>query len=249
MSARLPSVRRARTMLALAVASIAWSPLLAQDVTNVATVAPALDAENAAAVTREIERARERGLPVAPLLDKVRQGSVMRAPGSRIRTAVAALATRMDVARAALAPSPSEGEIVAGADALSAGAPRDALREVRRATPPQASVSVPLGVLAQLISGGVPADRATTMVVRLVSGGAASAQLIALGAAVESDVAAGIPATEALDVRARGVQMQTANGRGLGVGAANAPAPASPGLLNGQAGKPRSGTAKKPKRP
>jgi hypothetical protein len=218
---------------------------VAQEAAGITALAPSLDPESAAAVTKEIEHARERGLPVEPLLDKVRQGNVMRAPGPRIRAAVTALAGRMASAREALAPSPSTAEIVAGADALSVGASREALTRLKQSIPSNASVAVPLGVLAQLVSRGVPAEKATVMVAQLVKGGAPPATLIALGADVEKDVAAGIPADVALDVRVRGVQMQT----GVpGAATIDASAPgALPGtgtsLTGGRKGTPR------PKRP
>jgi hypothetical protein len=115
---------------------------------------------------------------------------------------------------------------------------------------PGKSVAVPLGVLAQLVSNGVPVEKATTIVVRFVSEGQPQARLIALGEKVESDVGAGIPAEAALDLRAKGLQVQTGRGSGLVTETADALPPAlTSGTNNGTGGSRGATPSKKPKRP
>jgi hypothetical protein len=124
------------------------------------------------------------------------------APSARVAAAVRALAGRLAAARDALAPATGAAEVTAGADALAVGVPAAVLRDVRRLSPGR-STAVALGVLAQLVSRGVPPARAAAVVTSLVRGGARASQLAALDAAVQADVAAGIPAGQALDGRAR----------------------------------------------
>jgi hypothetical protein len=186
-------------------------------------------------VASTVERARARGLPVEPLINKVREGTLRRVPPARVRAAVTALADRLEVAQAALAPSPTPPEIAAGAEALSAGASPDVLKRVRSAGGDQLLV-VPLGVLAQLVNTGVPVDRATALVVELVGRRTPPAQLIALSTSIEGDVKDGIAPNSALDVRLRGVRSTLQNPGGVtntdvratgqgGVGPTSAPRP------------------------
>ncbi|MDQ3997923.1 MAG: hypothetical protein M3303_13005, partial [Gemmatimonadota bacterium] len=131
-------------------------------------------------------------------------GAMKRAAGARIRAAVSALAQRLEVARAALAPSPTDADITAGAGALAIGVPRETLRTIRSIRPDR-PVTVPLGVLTELVARSVPVDRAATLVVQLLRRGATSTQLVALGEDVQRDIAAGIEPGAAFDIRTRGV--------------------------------------------
>src|SRR5919112_1910406 len=146
-----------------------------------------LDSVTQAAVVRELGRARTRGLPVPPLVAKVREGQIKRAAPERIRHAVAALATRLDSARSALGTASTSAELVAGADAIAAGVDQASLRLVRAASRAR-EVSAPLGALAQLVASGVPLRRATQMIVDLVKRDAGPREILAFGIAVESDV-------------------------------------------------------------
>jgi hypothetical protein len=164
----------------------------------------ALDAETYRAVVQVIDGARARALPIDPLLDRALEGAMKRAPGPRIRAAISTLAQRLEVARGALAPSPTAADIAAGAGALSVGVPDEALRTIRSIQPDR-PVAVPLGVLTELVARNVPIDRAARLVVQLIRKGATSTQLVALGEDVQRDIAAGIAPGEALDIRTRGV--------------------------------------------
>jgi hypothetical protein len=163
------------------------------------------DSRARAAVEREIAQAAERGLPTRPLIAKAREGVTKRASGTAIREAVARQARRLAQARDLLAPSTSEAEIVAGADALANGVPPAMLRQVRAAYPAGQSVAMPLDVLTELVARGVPAKHALEQITLLMRRGATPAQIASLGASVQSDVAAGLTPDAALEVRARGV--------------------------------------------
>lgn len=163
------------------------------------------DRDASAELARIVSAARDAGLPTDPILGKVRYGVVVvHAPPQRIVAAARSLVSRLGVARDALAPQPTPGDIANGADALEYGATKDDLRAVRTASGNQ-PISTPLGVLAQLVASGVPAKRAAVIVTDLIKRHATTAQLVALGTDVNADVAGGAQATSALDVRLRGL--------------------------------------------
>ncbi len=197
----------------------------AQRVAYAASVGPELDSASQAAITREIDRARERGLPVAVLVSKVREGRLKRASGPRIRTAVQALAVRLDSARAALGAQASPEELTAGADALAAGAGPGALRAVSLAIPAR-SAAAPLGALAQLVASGVAPGRAVEMIVALLRRNAPASTVLAFGNFVESDVTSGVPAEESALFRLRGIESALRAGADL---SASSPTASSPG--------------------
>ncbi len=179
-------------------------PVAAQQMAFAANVPGELDSASEAIVTKEIARARDRGLPVEPLIAKVREGRLKRATGPRIRTAVARLAERLDSARAALGAQSSDEELVAGADAIAAGAGETSLRTLRSAT--TKPIAAPIGTLAQLVASGVAPQRATEMIVALIRKNAPSAVVLALGNFVEADVASGLRAEESAIFRARAIE-------------------------------------------
>ncbi|CAN5853682.1 hypothetical protein BH11GEM1_BH11GEM1_14550 [soil metagenome] len=196
--------RAAGACLILLTLSVPARPLRAQQVAYAASLGADLDSATQAAVAREIARARERGLPVEPLVAKVREGSLKRAPGSRIRTAVEKLAERLNAARAALGAESSTDELVAGADAIAAGADAWSLRALRAAS--TRPIAAPIGTLAQLLASGIDQRKAVEMVIALLRRNATPAQVIALGNLVESDVASGLRPDESAAFRLRGIE-------------------------------------------
>lgn len=227
--------------------SAASAQQLARDTSSLARLEQALDAETYRAVAQVIDDARTRALPTDPLVDRALEGAMKRAPGLRIRTAVSTLARRLDVAKKALEPLPTESDIAAGAGALSVGVPRETLREIR-AIQPDRSIAVPLGVLTELVSRNVPVDRATTLVVDLLRRGATPPQLVALGEHVQRDIAAGIEPSAALDIRTRGIAPALTGATALegGADAVNAPPTTTSGGNFQNGGTPRNGNARPP---
>lgn len=152
------------------------------------------------ALRREIETARAKGVPVGPLLTKVREGRLKRASAPRIRVAVAALAVRLDSARAIIGADATVEELTACSDALAVGASAEELRFVAAAASVR-PMSAPLGALAQLVASGVPPKRAAAMIVELLRKKVGGPQVLAFGNLVEADAASGVPAEEAAAFR------------------------------------------------
>jgi len=216
----------------------------AQQVAYAATAMTELDSATQAAVARELGRARTRGLPLQPLVAKVREGQIKRAAAQRIRVAVAALATRLDSARSALGATSTTAEIVAGADAIAAGVDLGSLRAVRSAGGAR-DLAAPLGALAQLVASGVDSRRATQMIVELLRKDAGPRELLAFGNAVETDVGAGVPAEESAVFRLRAIEAQGIGGRGDLTVAAPGGNPSS----LGQSGRPTVNTGGAKRKP
>lgn len=223
-----------------------------RDAASLTRLEQTLDADTYRAVLRVIEGARARALPTEPLVDRALEGAMKRAPGARIRAAVSTLAQRLEVARGALAPSPTAADIAAGAGALSVGVPHETLRTIRSIQPDQ-PVAVPLGVLTELVARSVPVDQAAMIVVQLLRRGATPTQLVALSADVQRDIAAGIEPGAATDLRTRGVASTLPGGstrtEGDLLSAPNAPAtPENLGSANSPRGntRPRAGGTRRP---
>lgn len=159
-----------------------------------------LDPVTRVAVEAVIDSASRAGLPTAPLIGKALEGSSKRADGPRIVGAVQRLAAHLATARAALGSSASGGELEAGASALVAGASSDDLARLK-AMRPRASLVVPLGVLADLVARGVPADSARQAVMVLAAERLRDEDFITFRRNVERDIALGAPPGAATSVR------------------------------------------------
>ena len=173
---------------------------------------------------------QESGLPVEPIIAKIRYAVlVAHAPSTKIISTARAMAARLEEARKALAPHPTDPDIVAGEDALSSGVSPKSLQDVRKVSANR-PVAVPLGVLAQLVTSRVDEKRAAKIVTDLIKRGASGEQLVALGNEVNTDVAMGTQVNSALELR-----MNRLNAV-LGLPSANGDAATAPTL---QSGDPR----------
>jgi hypothetical protein len=166
--------------------------------------APSPDREIALQLQHIVADAQSRGLPTEPIVAKAARGAMMKVPAARVIAAAQAVAARLEQARAVLAPSPIDADIMAGEDALSFGVSPNALKQIR-AVSPRESVAVPVGVLTQLVVNRVSQQRATNIVIDLMRRGASSKQLVALGNDVNGDIALGGRPDNALDIRVRGL--------------------------------------------
>jgi methyl coenzyme M reductase alpha subunit len=189
----------------------------------------AVDRETAVQLQRIVGEATAHGLPAEPIVAKVQFAITMKVPASRMLAAAQAVANRLEQARDALAPAPTEADILAGEDALSVGVTTKPLRRVRAARP-RDPVAVPLGVLAQLVANHVSQDRATTIVIELMARGASNMQLASLGNDVNGDVDRGGSPDDALDIRVRGLVPL------LGPSSSNAAAASLPGAASAPSG-------------
>lgn len=220
-------VRGGIRVVALSVLLLAVASLRArgQEVTDPRLVAR-LDSATRAALVPTLDSARADALPMEPLIEKALEGASKRAAGARIVTAVRTLRTDLAAARAALGAGSSEQEIVAGVSALRAGAHPASLQQLRTDRPGR-SLTVPLAVLADLVSRGVPVDTAISVVATLERGGAADQDFVALRRNVERDVRAGALPAIAASVRAHGppASVGPPPGRALGRGHRHKPNP------------------------
>jgi hypothetical protein len=183
----------------VAMAALVWPALV-----RAQAVPAGLDSATAAAIAPIVEQARATGLQVGVLYAKAREGQVRRVPLGAITSAVRALVQRLHSANDALAPSPSQQELRAAADAIQAGVPVETLRAMRKAGG-DGSLAVPLGVLTQLILRGVPVEKASMKVVDLLNRGAKPETFIVLDESVRQDVLAGRRPDESLDLRLKGI--------------------------------------------
>jgi hypothetical protein len=168
-----------------------------------------------AAVRTIIADAAARGLPTAPLVTKVREGLAKQAAPERIRMATALLRDRLAMAAEAMTPSRAADELTAAADALQAGIPAATLRDMRRIWPSK-PLTVPLGVLAEMVANGVSRPVATRRVRELLLKGATLTQFAALGTTVRRDIAAGLAPDAAMELRSKGVLSLIESRTGIG---------------------------------
>ena len=167
----------------------------AQDVASLVA-----DKDASAELAKIVAAAERKGLPVDPIIARVRYAVMMRAPAPRIVAAANSVAARLEDARNALAPQPTAKDIIAGEDALGSGVSKKSLQEIRKASTNK-PLAVPLGVLAQLVASEVPEKTATKYVTNLMKHGATAEQLATLGNEVEAEVKLGSGATAALELR------------------------------------------------
>ncbi len=168
-------MRPRRVALALLLLLAGTGAAAAQD----SRLAARLDPPTRDSVESLVQATRGEGLPVEPLIQKALEGASKGAGGPRIVAAVRALAGHLKEARAALGPQSTEAELVAGAAALRAGVSPGSLRELRGARSTR-EVAVPLGVLADMVAGGVAPDEAYRSVIRLARAGADDADFVRL---------------------------------------------------------------------
>jgi hypothetical protein len=149
-----------------------------------------LDAATRPAVLALLDSARSALLPTEPLVQRALEGATKRASGELIVAAVRRLAAELEQARDALGSTASPAELSAGAAALRAGASPTILADLRRTR--REPLTVPLAVLADLVSSGVPVDSAAAAVLALAKR-ARDADLVEFRRAVERDIALGAP--------------------------------------------------------
>jgi hypothetical protein len=193
-------------------------------------------------ISAVIERARAASLPVEPLVDKALEGVRKRAGDARIVDAVTSLEARLDSSRVALGSSSSDAELVAAAAALQAGVRPVVLTQLRRERSGR-SLAIPLVVLSDLVTRGVPHDTASALILLVAHEGLGDETLLAIQRDVQRDVRDGAHPATAAAIRARGAvsgastRMRPTRGP-LAAGAATS---AAPGALSGH---PSSGGTK-----
>lgn len=151
-----------------------------------------------------LDSARTSGLPTQPLESKALEGISKRVDGRRILNIVRVVFKSLREARLALGPKASADELSAAAAAFRVGiTPAELARlSLSRHGKP---VTVPLVVLTDLVTRGVPRDTASTTIFQLWQRGAAEDDFLGLWRGVERDIVSGTDPGVALLNRAREV--------------------------------------------
>lgn len=201
------SIRRAALVVALLLAAPPAAAQVAR--TPEARLAGRLDAETRKLVLAQVDSAAREGLPTDPLVLRALEASAKRARGPLVVSAVRELRGVLATARQVLGGGASAAELGAGAAALQARVQPSVLASIRAARP-SGSLTVPLSVLTDLVSLGVPADTAARTVVALAR--VEDAALLAFQRDVERDIGIGALPSVAASVRAAGLERAAADG-------------------------------------
>lgn len=201
----LVRLRRLAGAAAIAAAGLVAAPMAAAGQAEAPRPELPLRPETRAAIQRLADSLRAATVPAEPLYDKAAEGVLKGADDLRILRAVRSLAGELVAARAALGATANDAEILAGASALHAGVPDDALRQLAafRGKRGAASLAVPLTVLADLVTRRVPPDVAAESVEALILRGAADDTFAALRAEVQRDILSGTAPAAAASARTR----------------------------------------------
>jgi hypothetical protein len=153
------------------------------------------------------------GIGAEPLIQYALEGTQKRGNPDVILAGVRRWASDLRRARRLLGPNATQFEVNAGAKALRAGVDERKLEQLRDWKSEQRYASA-LNTMAYIITIGVPADTASTILVNLALQGASEAQLRLLQDDVERDIGAGRPAGLAAVTRALGVLREMEAGSG-----------------------------------
>lgn len=164
-----------------------------------------LDPHTRTVVETLLDSARLAGLPTEPIESKALEGISKRASGRLIVLRVRETLHTLRSARAALGPQASADELVAASGALRVGLTGVELSQLARSRSTRNALTVPLVVLSDLISRGVPRDTASTTIFQLWQRGAADDDFLGLWRGVERDIVSGTDPGVALLNRAREV--------------------------------------------
>jgi hypothetical protein len=142
------------------------------------------------------------GIPREALLSKTLEGISKGRPGPQIVQVVRRYFGALREAQGSLGPEASLDELTAAAGAIQSGVDPGSivrLRSNRRG----GSILMPLVVLADLVSRGVPSDDASSAIVSMSQRGALDSDYEGLWKGVQQDIISGAPPVEALNRRAR----------------------------------------------
>jgi hypothetical protein len=187
-----------RAALAFVAVAVFTPSLAAQERDPLVRLAPSVRY----AVEVLLDSARLAGLPTAPIESKALEGLSRRQDDRRILTAVRAVYRTLREARSVLGPTATADELSTSASALRAGlstAELAKLVRVRQGKP----ITVPLVVMMDLMTRGVPRDTASATIFLLWQRGAVDDDLYGLWRGVERDIVSGTDPGMALLNRAR----------------------------------------------
>lgn len=194
-----PVLRAAMVAVALAALAPLHASLRAQETDPLAR----LDPNSRFAIELVLDSAHALGIPTRPLTSKTLLGISRHVDNRRIVAVVRGLFTSLKEARIVLGPSLSEPEWTAAAEVLQAGVSPGVLAKFRQNHKGKQQLAMPLVVLADLITRGVPVDTASSAIVQLWNRGAADGDFYGLWKGVEQDILSGQNPGAALEQRVR----------------------------------------------
>lgn len=172
---------------------------LARQASAVMRTWPALIREDA---ERLLDSASRRGVPLAPLYTKVREGAAKMAAPDVIVGVVRQLEAALVSARDILGPASSEGELSAAAAAIQSGIAAPSLRSLQSTLKSPGSLTIALVVLTDLVRRGVEPVVATRALERLASAGATDLTFSQFRLDVVNDLSSGVAPQAAINRRA-----------------------------------------------
>lgn len=192
-----PSTRLGR-LAAVALLLVLPAPAVSQQQSPLSR----LDAMSRYQIEVFMDSAARLGIPPEALLSKTLEGISKGAPGSRIVQVVRKQFAALREARSTLGPETSIDELNAAAGALQSGVPRSSLATLS-STREGNSLLMPLVVLSDLVSRGVPPDDASSAIINMSRRGALDSDFAGLRRGVETDILSGASPATALDRRSR----------------------------------------------
>ena len=195
-------MRRLTTTASIAAAAFvaAGFTLVASDVRIETRVDPRIRSA-VAAIADSLER---EGFKPEPLIDYALEGTQKSASPQVILNGVRKWAADLRRARRLLGPNATADEVNQGAKAVRAGVDERQLERLREAKSQQRYASA-LSTMAYLVSSGVPADTASTVLVNVVLQSASESQIKTLQDDIERDIKGGTPPGLATIARAGGL--------------------------------------------
>ena len=194
-----------------------------------------LDAKTRSAVVAIIDSARAMNLPIAPLIDKAREGAAKKANGQQIISAVRTYVVQLAEARRALGDKSTEPELIGGAQAIRAGIPMTQLQRLRNVRP-GVQIAAALTVVSDLVSREVPIDTAVNVVADLVNVAATDDQILGVRADIETDILGGLPPALAASMRGDALEKTIAAGVPTNGGDPKGALPSPSGTNRGEPG-------------
>jgi hypothetical protein len=137
------------------------------------------------------EDARERGLPVRPLIMRALEGAARRQPPRVIFNVVRMHALALQDAKNALGEGSTDAELDAGADAIKAGIDARTLTAVRTSRPAKGSAVTALVVLTDVVHRGVPSITAREAITSIAKMPSSDEALLGLQATVAKNAQRG----------------------------------------------------------
>jgi hypothetical protein len=172
-----------------------------------------VDAGIRATVASIVDSLQREGLSPEPLVDYALEGMQKRANPQLILTGVRKWARDLRRARQLLGPNAKADEVEAGANAIRAGVDERHLTRIRESRKEQRFATA-LNTTAYIITRGVPADTAATVLINVALASASDADIKTLQDEIERDISGGTPPGMSVVARGSGLLDAISAGRG-----------------------------------